>query len=258
MSKQQVRRYVVGADLHYPLVDLPTFKCMLKVIEDIRPDGFIFQGDQFDNVEISHHTKGKPIFRERGAYERNQKNFDKIILQPLEKLLKGKLKVWIQGNHERFETDLIEEMPELEGVIDHVQSLHLVDRGWEIVELGHAYVLGELTVCHGEVLSGVGNQGGVFPARKAVDMYGTNVLVAHSHSPQSFTKISPVDHKRKHMAWVNAILGNTNPAYLRNRPTAWLHGFTLVEVHPNGFFNLYPVIVCDGECSYGGVLYSAK
>jgi hypothetical protein len=37
--------------------------------------------------------------------------------------------------------------------------------------------------------------------------------------------------------------GATHPDYLRNRPTAWLNGFSIVELYTaNGFFNLYPVV----------------
>jgi hypothetical protein len=58
-------------------------------------------------------------------------------------------------------------------------------------------------------------------------------------SPQSLTKISPVEQKKKHCAWINPILGATHPDYLRNRPAAWLNGFSIVELYTaNGFFNL--------------------
>jgi hypothetical protein len=34
-------------------------------------------------------------------------------------------------------------------------------------------------------------------------------------SPQSLTKISPVEQKKKHCGWINPILGATHPDYLR-------------------------------------------
>lgn len=259
MKKQPaVKRYVVGADLHFPKVDWPTFNAMLAVIKDIKPDGFIFQGDQFDNEEISHHTKGKPLYRERGAYKRNTEQFMERILTPLEAVLGRAEKTWIVGNHDRFEHDLIEVQPELEWMIDRPTLLQLNAKGWEVIPLGHAKKLGELNVIHGEVLSGIGNQAGAYPSRKAVEVYAGNVLAAHTHAPQSYAKVSPVEQRKKHMGYINAILGATNPSYLRNRPTAWLTGFTIVEVHPNGFFNLYTLIVSEGKCAYGGKLYSSK
>lgn len=252
----KVKRYVVGADLHFPKTNEKTFSCMLEVIKDIKPVGFVFQGDQFDNEEISHHNSNKPFYKERRSYIRNQENFESEILKPLEQALpKGCEKTWIVGNHDRFEWDFVETHPELEGVVDRVAALRLKDRGWEIIPLGHAKVVGELTIIHGEVLTGVGNQAGNYPARKAVEIYGTNVLAAHTHAAQSFTKISPVDHKKKHMGHIAPILGDTNPSYLRNRPTAWLNGFVVVEFYGKGLFNLFSVVVIDGQCAYGGKHY---
>ena len=140
-------------------------------------------------------------------------------------------------------------------MIERVDSLKLEERGWKIVPLGHSFKLGELNVIHGEILTGIGNQAGAFPAKKAIDIYSSNVLAGHTHAAQSFTKISPVEVKKKYMAWIAPILGACNPSYLRNRPTAWLNGFTIVELRDKGLFNLYPVIVVDGKFSYGGKQY---
>lgn len=228
---------------------------MMEFIKDVKPAGFIFGGDQFNNEEISHHTKGKPFYRERASFHRNTTGFAQDILGPLERSLGKSERTWIVGNHDRFEHDLIEEQPELEGIIERVDSLKLEERGWKVVPLGHSHRLGELNVIHGEILTGIGNQAGAFPAKKAIEIYAGNVLAGHTHAPQSFAKISPVEVKKKYMAWIAPILGEVNPAYLRNRPTAWLNGFTIVELRDKGLFNLYPIVVIDGEFSYGGKLY---
>jgi hypothetical protein len=252
----KIKRYVVGADLHFPKISKPTVEAFFDVIKDIKPDGVILQGDQFDNEEISHHNANKPLYKERRSFLKNQEAFDDEFLTPLENMTSDFCElIWIIGNHDDWEFQFVESHPELEGVVDRVAALHLVDRGWEIVPLGHAKKIGELNVIHGEILTGIGNQAGMYPGRKAVEIYGSNVLAAHTHAPQSFSKISPVEVKKKYMGWIAPILGATNPGYLRNRPTAWLNGFTIVEVREKGLFNLYPVIVVDGECSYGGKIY---
>lgn len=252
----KVKTYVVAHDLHYPAYSKKTWNAMMEFIKDVKPAGFIFGGDQFDNQEIGHHTKGKPFYRERASYKRNTANFTQDILAPLEKCLgKSAEKVWIIGNHDDWERQLIEEQPELEGIIEHTELLELDRRGWKVVPLGHTYRLGELNVIHGEILTGIGNQAGAYPAKKALEIYGGNVLAGHTHAPQSIAKISPVEIKKKYMAWIAPIVGEVNPTYLRNRPTAWLTGFTVVELREKGLFNLYPVIAIDGEFSYGGKLY---
>jgi hypothetical protein len=253
MAKLQT--WVVGHDLHYPKHSPKTWNAMMEFIKHVKPAGFIFGGDQFDNEEISHHTKGKPLYRERASFKRNTTNFTREILEPLERSLGDAQRVWHVGNHDDWEHQLIEEQPELEGIIERVESMKLAERGWKVVPLGHCFKLGELNVIHGEILTGVGNQAGAYPAKKAIELYAGNVLAGHTHAPQSFSKISPVEIKKKYMAWIAPILGATNPSYLRNRPTAWLNGFTVVELREKGLFNLYPIVVIDGEFSYGGKLF---
>jgi hypothetical protein len=242
----------------FPKYDRPTFLAMLAFMRDIQPHGFIFGGDQCDNAELSHHNRNKPLYKERGSYKRNTERFDRDIMQPVEAIIGEREKVWIVGNHCDWERQFIEEHPELEGWIERRQALHLEERGWEVIPLGHAKRLGQLNVIHGEILTGIGNQGGAFPSKKAVELYGSNVLAGHTHSPQSYTRVSPVEQKKKHIGYIAPILGACNPDYLRNRPTAWLNGFTIIELYTaSGFFNCYPVIVINGKFAYGGKIYEA-
>lgn len=253
------RLHVVVHDVHYPLWDKPTMTAVFDFIGRNKGKiaSFGFAGDFFDNACIAHHNDGKPLFKKQGAYLTDRRGFERDVLTPLENLLDKDTEKWaIKGNHERFEDDFIESHPEFDGAVSHVEGLKMAERGWEIIPLGHRKKIGHLTCIHGEVLSGIGNQAGMYPSRKAIDVYGTSVLAGHTHSPQSFSKVSPVDDKRRYMAWIAPIAGRVNPAYVRNRPTGWLNGFTIVEIHPNGRnFNVYPVIITDGTFSFGGESY---
>lgn len=255
----KVKVYVSLADIHYPKIHKPTLEAVKDFLKHNKVDGLIYQGDQLDMENISHHTKGKPWFRQKRGYMSDIDGFRRVVLDPIEDLLPEKCeKYWIIGNHERFEADLIECQPELEDLVNHVKLLELEERGYTIIPLGHALKLGKLNVCHGEILSGIGNQMGTFPAKKAVLLYAGNVLAAHSHSPQMYTQVSPVEHTQKWQGFIAPILGATNPSYLKNRPTGWINGFSIIESHPNGSFNLYLVNVFNGEFSYGGVMYGGK
>jgi hypothetical protein len=57
------------------------------------------------------------------------------------------------------------------------------------------------------------------------------------------------------MGWISPILGKLNPEYVRNSPTAWVNGFTLVEFDPNENFNCYPIVVSNGQFAWGGRVY---
>jgi len=258
-SEPQIKQAVGVWDLHYEKRHHATVKCFMQYCEENPPDYFIFGGDQFHFDSISHHTKHTPIYRTRRSYLNAIEGFDADILTPLEKLLpKHCVKVWIIGNHEDWEQDLINENPELEDAIGHVKLLRLKERGWIVIPLGHSYKLGKLTCCHGEILSGIGNQAGLYPSRKAVDLYGTSVLAGHTHAPQSFTKVAPVEQVQKLQGFISPIAGNVNPEYLRNRPTAWLNGFNIIDVFPNGNFNYYAVNVFNGVCSFNKKVYGGQ
>jgi hypothetical protein len=258
VKKPSCQTWVAYYDLHYPKWDVPTFRALEHFLRENKVAGFIFGGDQLDLESISHHTKGKPLYRPPKSYLRDIEGFEKDILGPIEKLLPPTAtKIWHIGNHERFEFDLVEEHPELDGLVDHTRHFKLEQRGWKIIPLGHSNKIGKLTTCHGEILTGIGNQAGAFPAKKAVELYGTSVLAGHTHSPQSFCKISPVEHIQKWMAWIAPIGGKTNPGYLRNRATAWLNGLVIIELQADGLFNLYPCIVSKGRFAYGGKIYGA-
>jgi predicted phosphodiesterase len=262
MTAPERNLHVVIHDLHFPKWHPPTVRAILDFLKanQRRIKSVGLAGDFFDNEEISHHNASKLLYRVRGAYQKNRIGFNELVLTPLEEAMGKEAERWaILGNHERFETDFIETHPELEGLVSHVDGLEMPQRGWEIIPLGHSKSIGNLNVIHGEVLTGIGNQAGVYPSKKAMELYGSNVLAGHTHAPQSFTKVSPVDHHKKYMAWIAPIAGNTNPGYLRNRPTAWLNGFTIVEMHPNNRdFNLYPVIVTSGRFLFSGKVYGRQ
>lgn len=252
------KTYLALFDIHWPKTDRPTLEAAFDFLKHNRVDGLILGGDQLDLECLSHHTKGKGLYRAPGAYKRDLKTFDEQVLHPLEKLLpRNALRRWHVGNHERFEFDFIEENPELQDTIDHAQILRLQERGWEVIPLGHSSRIGKLHIVHGETLTGIGNQAGMYPARKAVDLYGANVLAGHTHSPQVFTRVSPVEHVQKHQGVIAPIVGAVNPGYLRSRPTAWLNGIVIIEVFSDGIFNVIPLIVTKGTFAYGGRVYGA-
>jgi predicted phosphodiesterase len=249
-------------DVHYPHVHKPTLNAVLDFIKRNQGKiaGFGFGGDQFDNQEISRHTSGKPLFRPVGSYKRNTVGFDELVLKPIEKALpKEAERIWITGNHDHWEQQLLEHQPELEGTIERPLLLSLEDRGWEVLPLGEGRHIGKLLVIHGEGLTGIGNQASVYHAKRAVESYCASVLYGHLHTTQSYTKVLPHSTKDKWIGYCSPASCTLNPGYLQNRPTAWVNGFDIVELHnpekPNSNFNVYPIIVSDGTFSFGGETY---
>jgi hypothetical protein len=258
--KSQAGLWVVYSDVHWPTTSMDTFDAMLDFIRRNKRKirGAVDLGDTFDNESIAHHNKGKALFQVPGSFAGETKSFDAKFLTPLEAALpKNAEKVIITGNHTRFEQDYIEVHPELAGLVDRFSALKLADRGWTIIPLGMEYQLGKLTCVHGEQLSGAYGSTAM-PARKAVEVYSGNVIQGHTHSPQSFCRVSPVRIEEKRMGYVSPILGTVNARFMRNKPNAWANGFAIVDVREGGSFNAYLVIVCRGEFSFSGEVYSAK
>jgi hypothetical protein len=244
---------VSAFDSHYPKVHTPTWKAILNFVERNRERVrlFVFGGDNLDCGAISHHTKGKPLFRPRGQMRRDLDGFNKSMLKPIEAALHPEtVKVWLTGNHEEWAAQLIEEQPELEGLLDFPAFLNLRERGWIVKGQGDHYKQGKLKWIHGDVLSG-----GVYAARKALDTYVENLMFGHFHTSASATKILPHSGREKWQSYAVGCVGRLDADYLKNRPTGWLNGCAITEFFDNGYFNNYLVNIFRGRFSYGGVVY---
>lgn len=250
--------WVCGFDAHCPELHKPTFNAMIDFITRNRKKiaGFYAGGDQADNAELSHHNAGKPLYKPAGSYHRNTVRLDNEFVGPIERALSPDAeKIWQIGNHDDWEQQYVASHPELLGTIERPGLLGLEERGWQVIPCGSGFKLGKLTLIHGETLSGIGNQASGYHAKKAVETYCSSVVYGHMHSPQSYTKVLPHNQTDKWQAHCSPILGRVNPGYLRNRPTAWLSGFTIIELHDNNNFNVYSVIVTNGKFSFAGETY---
>ena len=94
---------VSAFDCHYPHTDKPTWKAVVDFTRKTKPGVFVFGGDNLDCSAISHHTKGKPVFRAQGQMKRDLDGFDRELLTPIEQALpKDAVKIFMLGNHEEI------------------------------------------------------------------------------------------------------------------------------------------------------------
>ena len=245
---------VSAFDAHYPVIDRPTWGAVLDFVKRVPVGLFVFGGDNLDCGSISHHTKGKPLFRKQGQMKKDLEGFRSTLLEPIEKLLpKDAVKVWLTGNHEDWAAQLIEEQPELDGLLDFPVYLNLIKRGWLVKPQGGHFQRGHLKWIHGDVLTGGANA-----ARRALDTYVESVVFGHFHAFSSATKVLPHSSKYKWQAWATGCVGALNATYLKNRPTGWLNGFSITEFYGRGYFSHYPVTVFNGRFAYGAKLYGRQ
>jgi hypothetical protein len=126
MTGNGVKRFISLFDIHFPHVDWGTLRAALDFMSRERVDGIILGGDNLDCGPISRHNKNKPLHKPRGQMKKDLDGFNAKVLRPIEKLLpKGAARIWLTGNHEDWAEQLIEEMPELEGLLDFPVYLHL-------------------------------------------------------------------------------------------------------------------------------------
>lgn len=244
---------VSAFDIHFPETDMPTWKAILDFVRRTNVGLFVFGGDNLHCESVSHHTKNKPKYRSIGQMKRELDGFRKTILDPVEALLpKGCEKVWLTGNHEDWLSQMMEEQPQLEGLINFTEYLGLEKRGWIVKPQGGSFKKGHLKFLHGDVFGGANH------VQKALNTYVENIVYGHFHTSANGTKILPHSKKHKWQAWAQGCVGKLDSGYLKNRATGWLNQFGITEFRSGGFFNHYPVNVFKGRFTFGGKLYGAK
>ncbi|NIT60358.1 MAG: hypothetical protein GWN00_30390, partial [Aliifodinibius sp.] len=160
-------------------------------------------GDQLNLDMVSYWTREKPLLREMQRVMKEYEGFDYEILKVHEELVKAE-RVWMIGNHEYRVTNYLESHPELIGMLEPEIWLKLEKRKYEVIPFNHAYKLGKLNVIHGWYH----NQQ---HAKKHVFDFERNVVYAHNHTCQEFTKHSPMDVKDFHSATCLPCLCDLNP-----------------------------------------------
>lgn len=231
-------RGIAVFDLHYPSHDKRLWGNVLRFADDFAPDVWLFGGDDLDCEPLSHWVGDKKRKVEGKRMKRDYEGFNAEVLAPLSEVLPDHCRrIKLTGNHEDWIEQYIDEHPEVEGFLEMERNLDL--DGWEVIEYGKAAVIGKLYAIHGDYC----NQ---HHAMKTVQVYGRNVMYGHTHTYQAHTKITPLDDDAHNSVNIPCAC-HMNPHYARNKPNAWLSGFGVFYVRPDGSFNLYPVIAVDGH-----------
>src|SRR3990167_10040918 len=132
--------------------DSKALSVALKFVADFKPDHTILGGDILDCGCVSHHNHGKPGATEGFRLLEDAQGCRKTIIQPVEDNTKKSL-TYINGNHEAWVEDLVEQIPALEGIVDIKPLLKLNNR-WKIVPQGEVHKLGKLVFMHVDQVKG--------------------------------------------------------------------------------------------------------
>lgn len=252
-----MERFVALFDVHWgyerdgqrhkvPLHDESAVSVAMQFIDDFKPNHVILGGDILDCGSISHHRKGRTGQLEGLRLLAEAKECRAAVIEPLEKQVKGRL-VYHIGNHEDWLTDVVDEIPALEGIVD-IAALLKLDKKWEIIPQGKASRLGKLTFVHGDTV-----KGGQNPANWAVTAYERNIRFGHFHTFQIATKNTPVD-VNGHTGICVPCLAKKGHRYGQGQPNKWMQGF-LWGFIDGSMFNDYVTVIVNGKATIQGRTY---
>lgn len=252
-ASRKFKTIIAMADEHVPYQNIPVHRALFKLMDDIKPDGAYIVGDFMDMEPISHwlqdRNKRKTLENKRMQQDYISGN---VLLDEFDKRLpKNADKRFWYGNHERFYYDLIEKIPQLEGLVCPTTSLHLKERGYTVYEdINHIERIGRLSICHGMYTT----QNYV---KKHIDEFKTNVLFAHIHSPRMRFEPSPA-REIAIAGYCLGTMGDLNPSFMQNRPNKWQHGFGIIYFFDNGYFDVQLIRPVEGRFVYDGKLYDGN
>lgn len=246
----QIQKTILLPDIHYPHYEQRVMDAVDEFIIDYDPDELVYMGDQITLDCISSWNKRKPLLKEGQRLLKDYDDFNYHVLEHHENMTRpGIRRTFMIGNHEQRVEWYCQEHPELQGLIDLEHHLKLEDRGYEVIPYNGVHEIGHLNVIHGYYWN-------KYHAAKTLDVFEGNVVYAHVHNPQMYTKVSPIDKKGYHTATGLGCLCNIAPEYKRGAPTTWVNGFAIVEHLPaTGMYNLYPITIIEGSFMYNGRYY---
>lgn len=252
-----MEKFVALYDLHWgyerksghkvPLHDSKALKIALDFVKDFKPDHVILGGDILDCGCISHHNHGKPGAVEGFRLLGDAVELREAVITPLE-ALKTKSLTYIVGNHEDWLTDLVEQVPALEGIVD-IRSVLKLRKKWKVVPQGEVTRLGKLVFVHGDQI-----KGGEHSAKWATAAFEGNVRFGHHHTFQAYTKTSALD-ATGHTGIAVPCLCRKNPNYGGGSPNRWMQGFLWGYIGQGGTFNDYVSVIVNGQATINGKLY---
>ena len=126
----------------------------IKFVKDFQPHYFVQGGDQLDLSVIAHWNKGKPRITEGKRLKSDYETYNAVMNQR-EKVMKNlERHIMLEGNHDFWINDLLDEHPEFEGMLEVEENLHIKSRGIEWVQARKHARVGKLNFIHGDYKDG--------------------------------------------------------------------------------------------------------
>ena len=245
---KKIRKAILLPDIHFPDHIKACQTAIDPFIKDFQPDYIIYMGDQMALDAVATWNRNKPRKTEMMRLRNEYLEFNKLFLLKHEKLAPNAKRIWIDGNHEARADWFADEHPSVSGLIEPRNALELRKRGYIIRRFGEIYRLGKLYVLHGKYWN-------KYHANKTVYEFENSCVYGHTHNPQVYAKVVPLDTKRMHIATCLGCLSNTHPEYKAGRATRWINQFGVVYLDDKGHFYLTPVTIVNEKFIINNKMY---
>lgn len=224
---------LVPGDVHFGSCDLPVFHLMLEAAEDAGITHVVLQGDTFDGVAMSKHSK--EALRANSGELTIQYEIDEGTepMASLASLVPGGHAVIMPGNHDGQRTErFINENPGFAGMEWYDLYAPALE-GWTKLPNNVDVKAGALNIAHGHRIRGLERGGGVTPCRTVLSNYpGQNTLFGHTHRRSFDTRPTWKDGRQVvHGAWNVGHLQDLAKVGTWINDPAWEQSFALVSYH---------------------------
>lgn len=249
-----IKRVLVLPDMQVPYHDEKTMNAVEQFMADYTWDEYINLGDFMDFDCISHHNKGKPKNLENKRLEKDYDVANEILDRHQRLIRKRNPKakfVLLEGNHEYRAERLIEEIPQLDGLINVEKNLRLQERGFKYVKCysdGEDYVIGNAHFHHGLYTNDL-------HAKKHVAAWGSNIFYGHLHDIQGYSMVLKGEDKTI-VGQSMGCLCRYDQQYMKGRPSRWQQAIGVFEFLPDGMFSYYVLRIFKHRFSFNGKIYA--
>jgi predicted phosphodiesterase len=231
-----MKTYVVLNDIQFPFHDEQVlYHLVLPFIERLRPTGVVLNGDIVDNYTLSEFRKNPMEKRDLAT----EIALAEDLMRRLVAVTTPGHRWWLGGNHEqRLQKYVWGHAPAL-GVIGSVEFpnlFHLADYGFQWKPYGQGVWLGKLYVTHGTEVC----RHSAWTAKAHWLKHGTSVLIGHTHRLGQYHLTNTMGD---HAAYENGCLCRLDPEY--DPAPNWQHGFAVVHVGDDGYFNVQQVRILE-------------
>lgn len=248
---------VVAGDTHFAPEnddqgghDEAAFACFLKALKAIKPTRFVHDGDVGEWSSVSpwkHKRRKRPpldyvladLKVDAAAVNEGMDRIDAALPKDCNKVI-------LEGNHEVWISNMLEECADVARWYHWTKLLRLEERGYSWHKYGERVPLAPGFVAyHG------GHWAGEYHNWHHCKRMHVSCAYGHTHDLQHAAIPS---YNGLIQAWSAACLCKLDKQFLKGRENNWSHGFLVVHVDDDGSWRVQPVEIKDGRCQWGSRL----